>query len=151
MRRKNTNIEPKEVRGEKSSQLLIKPCRINRLQGNKQSVKINLLILIALFISSTDLLSSSEFCKINPPVVNLLPVKINQLPSAGRVNFFVKNWHKLTSDPMILDVVRGYEIPFPLPTREPRLSRLGRLTLDLVDQDVQDMLREGAIVVLDPR
>ena len=83
--------------------------------------------------------------------MNLLPVKINQLPSAGRVNFFVKNWHKLTSDPMILDVVRGYEIPFPLPTREPRLSRLGTLTLDLVDQDVQDMLREGAIVVLGPR
>ena len=83
--------------------------------------------------------------------MNLLPVKINQLPSAGRVNFFVKNWRKLTSDPMILDVVRGYEIPFPLPTREPRLSRLGTLTLDLVDQDVQDMLREGAIVVLDPR
>ena len=68
-------------------------------------------LLIAPSINSTDL-SASKFCKIL--VVNLFPVKIKQLPKVGRVKHFVKNWQKLTDDPMILDIVRGYEIPFIL-------------------------------------
>ena len=138
------NLEPEEIG--------VKPCNNNTLEEDKQNVKISL--LTALSISSTDLLSSSEFCKINPSVVNLFPVKINQLPSEGRVNYFAKNWHKVTNDPMILDVVRGYEIPFLLKPMKPRLSSLGQLTkeaLDLVDQEIQNMLREGTIVVLDPK
>ena len=59
-------------------------------------------LLIAPFIRSTDFLSASEFCKIHPLVLNLFPVKIKQLPKADRV----------TNDPMILDIVRGYKIPF---------------------------------------
>ena len=47
-------------------------------------------LLIASSISSTDQ-SPSEFCKIHPLVVNLLPVKIKQLPRAGRAKYFVKN------------------------------------------------------------
>ena len=59
-------------------------------------------LLIAPSISKTDLLSPSEFCKIYPLVVNLFPTKIKQLPSAGRVKHFVKNWQKLIKDPVIL-------------------------------------------------
>ena len=52
---------------------------------------------------------------------------------------------------MTLRVVKGYEIPFILSPRESRLPRLGHLTKeasDLVDQEVQNMLMKGAIVVL---
>ena len=52
---------------------------------------------------------------------------------------------------MILRVVKGYEIPFILPPRESRLPSLGHLTKEasgLVDQEVQDMLMKGTIVVL---
>ena len=111
-------------------------------------------LLIAPSISSTDLLSQSGFCKIHPFVVNLFPVKIRQLPSAGRVKHFVKNWEKLTNDPMILDIVSVYEIPFILPPRQSRLPNLCRLikeASDLVNQEVPDMLRKGAIVVSDPK
>ena len=111
-------------------------------------------LLIAPSISSTDLLCASEFFKIHPLVVNSFPVKIKQLPKAGRVKHFVKNWKSLTKDPTILSIVRGYEIPFNSSSRQSRLPNLCQFTKkasDLVDQEVQDMLKEGAIVVLDPK
>ena len=101
-----------------------------------------------------DLLSPSEFCKIHSLVLNLFPVKIKQLPSADRVKHFLKNWQTLTNDPMILDVERGYEIPFILPPRQSRLRILCQLTKearDLVDKQVQNLLRKLAIVVSDPK
>ena len=75
-------------------------------------------LLIVTSISSTDLLLGSEFWKIHPLVVNLFPEKIKQLPKAGRVKHFVKNWQKLTNNPMVLDIVRRYEIPFILSSRQ---------------------------------
>ena len=111
-------------------------------------------LLIVPSISSKALLPASVFCKIHPLVANSFPVKIKQLPKAGRVKHFVKNWQRLTNDPMILDIVNGYEIPFILPPRQSRLPNLCQLTKDasdLVDQEVQDMLRKGAIVVSDPK
>ena len=65
---------------------------------------------------------------------------------------FVKNWQRLTNDPMILDIVNGYKILFILPSRQSRLPNFCQLTKetsDLVDQEVQDMLRKGTIVVSD--
>ena len=111
-------------------------------------------LLIAPSISSTDLLSASKFSKIHPLVVNLFPVKIKQLPKAGRVKHFVKNWQKLANSPVILDIVRSYEMPFVLPPRQSKLGNLCQLTKeasDIVDQEVQDMLKKGVIVVSDPK
>ena len=129
-----------------------KPYNINTLQEDKEGVRMN--ILIAPSINSMDLLSPSEFFKLHPLVVNLFPVKIKQLPSAGRVKHFVKNWQKLTNDPLILDIVRGYKTPFILPSRQSKLPNLCQLTKqvsDLVDQEVHDILRKGTIVVSDPK
>ena len=114
------------MRGEELSQLLVKPYNNNTLQENKEGVKMNL--LIALSISLTNLLSASEFCKIHPLVASLLPVKIKQLPKAGRVKHFVRNWQRLTNDLMILDIVRGYEISFILPQRQSWLPNVCQLT-----------------------
>ena len=53
---------------------------------------------------------------------------------------------------MILDIVNGYKILFILPSRQSRLPNFCQLTKetsDLVDQEVQDMLRKGTIVVSD--
>ena len=72
----------------------------------------------------------------HPLAVNLFPLKIKQLPGAGRVKHFVKNWQKLTNDPMILDVVSGYKIHFTLPQRQSKLPNSNHLTkkaTDLVD------------------
>ena len=53
-----------------------------------------------------------------------------------------------------MDIVRGYEIPFILPSMQSRLPNLCQLTKeasDLVDEEVQDMLMKGVIVVLAPK
>ena len=60
-------------------------------------------------------------------------VKIKQLLSAGRVKHFVKYQQKLTNDPMILDVVRRYKIPFILPPRQSSLPNLCQLTKEVID------------------
>ena len=113
-------------RGEECLQLLVKPYNNNTLQENKKRVRMSLLTTPS--ISSTDLLSSPVFCKIYSQVVSLLPIKIKQLPSAGNVKHFVKNWQKLTNNPITLDTVKGYEIPYTLPPRQSRLPNLCKLT-----------------------
>ena len=56
---------------------------------------------------------------------------------------------------MKLDIVRGYKIPFILLSWQLRLPKnpcqLTKKASDLVDQEVQDMLRKGTIVVPDPK
>ena len=86
--------------------------------------------------------------------MNLFPGKIKQLPSAGRAKYFIRNWQKLKNDPMILNVVTGFEIPFillPMKSKLPNMCHLTKEAADLVDQEVQDILRKGTIEVLDPK
>ena len=73
-------------------------------------------LLIAPSIRSMDLLSPSEFRKICPLAVNIFPVKFKQLPHAERerAKQFVKKWKKPANDPVILDIVRVYKVPFIL-------------------------------------
>ena len=106
-------------RGEEFSQLLVKPYNNNILQEDKEEVRTNL--LKASSMRQTDLLSASEFSKIHPLVPNLFPVQIKLPPKAGRVEHFVKNLQILTNDPMIVDTVRSYKIPFILLPRQSRL------------------------------
>ena len=113
--RKCPYLEAEEIGGEEFSKLLVKPCKNNTLQEDKEDVRMNLLIVPS--ISSTDLLPASVFCKIHPLVAHLFPVKMKQLSKAGRVKHFVNNLQRLTNDPVILHIVNGYEIPFILPPR----------------------------------
>ena len=69
-------LEAGEMWGEELSQLSVKLYNNNTLQEGKERVRMNL--LIAPSISSTDLLSASEFCKIHPVIANLFSVKIKQ-------------------------------------------------------------------------
>ena len=89
-------LEAGEIGGEEFSYLLVKPYNSNTLQEDKKGVRMNL--LIGPSISSADLLSASEFCKVHLLIANLFPVKIKQLPKAGRVKHFVGNWQRLTNN-----------------------------------------------------
>ena len=100
-------LEAVEIRGKECSQLLVKPYKTNTLQKDKQGEWIHL--WIKRYIRSSDLLSPPEFCKTHPLVVNLFPLKIKQLSSAAKVNYFLKNCQKLANNPMILDLERSHE------------------------------------------
>jgi hypothetical protein len=80
-------------------------------------------------------------------VYRLFP-NINQnYPIAGRLKFFEQNWKKLTGDPEILNIIRGWEIPLlNRPTQGKfRQYQSNRLQKELISEEVQDMLRKGAI------
>ena len=66
----------------------------------------------------------------------------------------VNSWQRLKNNPVILDIVRGYKIPFILPPGQsmlPDLCQLTKKASNQVDQKVQGMSKKGAIVVSDPK
>jgi len=71
---------------------------------------------------------------------------IAQLPMAGRLPHCLHNWQAVTSDPWVLQVVRGYKldlVSLPVQRVPPSMSGTGRV--DLVEEEVQKLLRKGAI------
>lgn len=57
----------------------------------------------------------------HPPVQNLFSQEQKPgLPVAGRLKHFQENWKKLTSNPAILILVEGYQIPF---SSEPKQTK----------------------------
>jgi len=52
--------------------------------------------------------------------MHLFPSQIPNIPLAGRLKFFYKNWEKLTKDPRILSMVKGRKIQFRAATSNSR-------------------------------
>ena len=46
----------------------------------------------------------------HPLVTSVFPENIPILPNSGRYKCFLKNWAKLTSDPITFETVQGYNI-----------------------------------------
>lgn len=73
---------------------------------------------------------------------------------AGRLQAFHESWLDIVSDPMVLNAIVGYRIPFnsPPPARaslaEPRLSLLDSLACD---SEIDRLLLKGAIVTVEPK
>ena len=92
---KDSNLEPKEIREEECSQLLVKLYKQQYPTGGQARSKnkfINSIFHELVRPSASISLSLSEFCKTHPLEVNLFPVKIKQLASAGRVKHSVRKW-----------------------------------------------------------
>ena len=43
---------------------------------------------------------------------NLVPCRYSKPSQNGKIEIFLRNWRKLTSNPSILEIVQGYTIPF---------------------------------------
>jgi len=72
---------------------------------------------------------------------------IQQFPLAGRLKNFQRAWEKLTKDQEILSIIKGYQIPFitnPI-QNSVRNVQMKKEQKVLVDKEVSDMLRKGAI------
>ena len=82
-------------------------------------------------------------------VRNLFPnVKISNFPLAGRLQYFVKHWKKLTSNPEILEWVSGLKIDFilePFQEKVPHHPKMSAQESLLVTKEVESMLKKGAI------
>jgi len=67
---------------------------------------------------------------------------------AGRLKHFLPAWEKLTQDQEILSFVKGYEIPFlkqPFQEKPPGSPNVSQGQRALIDKEVEDLLRKGAI------
>ena len=85
---------------------------------------------------------------VHPLIRHLFPEKIVQAPLAGRIKFFLQNWQQVTRDQRILDIVKGWKIPLltkPKQRRPPKPFLLSPQEKLIIDQEVQAMLRKGAI------
>ena len=85
-------------------------------------------------------------------VQNLFPQEQrSDLPVAGRLKHFLKNWKVLTSDPHILEIVEGYQIPFlsiPQQVKPPAAIQFSEKDKSLIDLEIQGMLEKGAIRIV---
>ena len=84
----------------------------------------------------------------------LFPGKFHPMGKvAGRLQLFVQNWQKLSSDPSILETVTGWKIPFhskPTQQHPPRMFSHDREQQSLISKEVDSMLEKGAIVKTHP-
>ena len=90
-----------------------------------------------------------EFENVHPLIKRLFSSnKVRNVPIAGRLKHFSKAWKKLTRDQSILDLVRGYVIPFqrkPFQSKIPFQLATSREQQKLLDTEVKERLKEGAI------
>lgn len=67
---------------------------------------------------------------------------------AGKIRYYVDNWHRITSDKWILDMVRGIKIPFEeVPTQNyvPRPIQFSYGERDLIQIEIDRLLSECVI------
>ena len=99
--------------------------------------------------SLPEIVSLHQLREIHPLVRNLFPnVKVSNFPLAGRLQYFVKHWKKLTSNPQILEWVSGLKIDFilePFQEKVPHHQKLSAQESLLVTKKVESMLRKVAI------
>ena len=79
--------------------------------------------------------------------------KAVNIPSAGSVSHSLKNWQKLTLNQDILSVLKGYKTPFikiPFQEKIPNFTKMNKKQIALVDLELKEMLRKGAIMRTQP-
>ena len=77
-----------------------------------------------------------------------LLVQLPNVQIAGRLKHFVKKWQFLTKDQSILEIVKGYQIPFlsqPLQQLLPREIYLNLKEKSVVAEEIENLLRKVAI------
>ncbi len=72
----------------------------------------------------------------------------NDVSKAGRLRLYLKDWLSITSDKFIIDIVRGFTLPFhvePVQLREPINHKFSRVEEDKIDKAIMLLLNSGAI------
>lgn len=74
----------------------------------------------------------------------MLPAEIPNLSRAQKLKYFLRNSRKLTSDPLILEIVQGYP---PKQAKPPRPIVMSKQEARLMNQKIHKMMRKGAITI----
>jgi len=57
-----------------------------------------------------NILPLNRYYSVHQSIMHLFPSQIPNVPLAGRLKFFYKNWEKLTKDPQILSMMKGHKV-----------------------------------------
>ena len=68
-----------------------------------------------------------------------------QVPLTGRLPYFIENWQNITQDSAILDIVQGFQIQFQSFPVQKTLPRPSLQNCKLVNEEIETLLRKGAI------
>ena len=95
--------------------------------------------------------SPQTLAAVTYPISHLPP---ESPPCGGRLQFFIGAWSKITQDPWVLQVVRGYQLDFSShpPLHRPRYTQpaLARDQKQGMEAEIQSLLEKQAIVRLTP-
>ena len=94
------------------------------------------------------LLDQGTYSQIHPAIRGLFSGKMPHANMEGRLAYFVKNWQLLTQDQSVLSIVRGYKLQFlrePCQHKLPHVAKMSVPQAQLVQQEIIDMLKKGAI------
>ena len=95
--------------------------------------------------------SPQTLAAVTYPISHLPP---ESPPCGGRLQFFIGAWSKITQDPWVLQVVRGYQLDFSShpPLHRPRYTQpaLARNQKQAMEAEIQSLLEKQAIVRLTP-
>ncbi|CAB3986747.1 Hypothetical predicted protein [Paramuricea clavata] len=83
--------------------------------------------------------------QISIPAAALSRQAKQQLPLAGRLSFFIKNWLNITQDSTILEIVQGYQIQFHSPPIQKTVPRPSLQNCKLVSEEIEALLHKDAI------
>ena len=73
-------------------------------------------------------------------------------PLTGRTRLYLKNWKKITQNKSVLDIVKGYKIPFvqkPTQTFHPQTQPTDPVEDLLISSEISHLLEKGAIEEVD--
>ena len=110
-----------------------------------------------LFLDTSPVISNVELANVHLLIKRLFSkdmlTKAVNIPPAGRISHFLVNWQKLTLNQDILSVVKGYKIPFikiPFQRKIPNFTKMNKKQIALVDLELKEMLKKGAIMRTQP-
>jgi len=94
-----------------------------------------------------EIVSIQELTKVNTLILELFPEKkLKSFPLAGRLQYFLQNWKKITSNPEILNWVSGLDFHSkPYQLKPPYQAKMSKEETSLISQEVKAMLGKGAI------
>ena len=84
----------------------------------------------------------------------MFQTNVPDMPFAGRIKHFLPNWQKLSGNPVILNIVKGWEIPLleePVQLKESHQIQMKILESETTDLEVDNMLKKGAIRIAIPK
>jgi hypothetical protein len=90
----------------------------------------------------------ASLSNVHPSLKSLFSISRVESPLAGRIQKFLVNWKKVSNDPNILNIVKGWEIPLeeiPVQTRIPNNVNMSSVEERATDLEIESMLAKGAI------